>query len=108
MRTLFTRTLSPLGLALALATAPALAHTPLCSCYDNGDGTILCEGGFSDGASASGVPIKVFDGAGNVLHDDKMSADSEYEFKKPDGDYKVLFDAGPGHQIEINGSDIVE
>ena len=30
----------------------ALAHTPLCSCYDNGDGSVECEGGFSDGSSA--------------------------------------------------------
>jgi hypothetical protein len=39
--------------------AQALAHTPLCSCYDNGDGTVTCEGGFSDGSSASGVQMRV-------------------------------------------------
>ena len=97
---------SCLGL-LALAS-PALAHTPLCSCYDNGDGTILCEGGFSDGSSASGVSMTVFDGEGGVILEGKMSEDSEFEFDKPDGDYKVLFDAGPGHAIEVDGSDIVE
>ena len=90
-----------------LATA-ASAHTPLCSCYDNGDGTVLCEGGFSDGSSASGVAMQVKDAGGSVLLEGKMSENSEFEFKKPDGDYTVLFDAGPGHAITIPSSDIVE
>ena len=37
---------------VALAGA-ALAHTPLFSCWDNGDGTLSCEGGFSDGVLRS-------------------------------------------------------
>ena len=93
-----------LGLALA---APALAHTPLCSCYDNGDGTITCEGGFSDGSSAAGVQMRVAAG-GKVLIEGKMDDLSEFAFKKPDGAYKVVFDAGEGHVIEIEGKDIVE
>ena len=28
--------------------AQALAHTPICSCFDEGDGNVTCEGGFSD------------------------------------------------------------
>ena len=86
----------------------ALAHTPLCSCYDNGDRTVLCEGGFSDGSSASGVPVQVRDADGNVVLEGKMNANSEFEFKKPDGDYSVLFDAGEGHRIAIPGSEITE
>jgi hypothetical protein len=96
------------ALALTLATTTALAHTPLCSCYDNGDGTVLCEGGFSDGSSATGVGIRVLDANDNVVIEGEMSEYSEFEFDKPDGDYKVVFDAGPGHDVEIAGSDIVE
>jgi len=97
-----------LTLALAVGTAPqiAQAHTPLCSCYDNGDGTILCEGGFSDGSSASGVRIAVKDSAGHVLIDGSMDENSEFVFDKPDDGYTVLFDAGAGHQIEIREQDI--
>ncbi len=94
--------------AAALGAASAYAHTPLCSCYDNGDGTVLCEGGFSDGSSASGVAMRVTDSSGNVVLEGAMSEDSEFEFDKPKGDYKVIFDAGPGHKIEIDGGDIVE
>lgn len=84
------------------------AHTPLCSCYDNGDGTVTCEGGFSDGSSAAGVGMRVEDGAGKVLLNGKMDDDSEFTFKKPAGDYKVQFEAGEGHKITVDGKEITE
>ena len=93
------------GLFLA---GQALAHTPLCSCYDNGDGTITCEGGFSDGSSAAGVVMRAVDSSGKVIIEGKMNEDSEFTFKKPDGSYKVEFDAGPGHLVEVPGSEITE
>ena len=86
----------------------AQAHTPLCACYDNGDGTVLCEGGFSDGSSASGVGMFVRDGDGKVVVEGKMDENSEFEFQKPEGAYSVLFDAGEGHEIVISGDDITE
>lgn len=97
-----------LAVSALFFAASASAHTPLCSCYDNGDGTVLCEGGFSDGSSAAGVAIRVLDGSDNVVLEGEMSEHSEFEFDKPDGDYKVVFDAGPGHMVEIDGQDIVE
>lgn len=98
-----------LGLALAVFMATyAFAHTPLCSCYDNGNGTISCEGGFSSGSSADGVEIRILDGSGKVLIKGNMDEDSEFTFKKPEGSYKVQFDAGPGHMVEVPGSEITE
>jgi hypothetical protein len=84
------------------------AHTPLCSCYDNGDGTITCEGGFSDGSSASGVSMTVKDKEGDILLEGKMDEFSEFTFDKPEIAYKVIFDAGPGHVVEVKGEDITE
>ncbi len=84
------------------------AHTPLCSCYDNGDGSVTCEGGFSDGSSASGVEMRVEDGSGKALVKGKMDEDSEFTFDKPAGDYKVEFDAGEGHKITVDGKEITE
>lgn len=100
----------PLSTALAALLCPVVvfAHTPLCSCYDMGDGTVLCEGGFSDGSSAAGVAIRVLDDRGNPVIEGEMSENSEFEFDKPGGDYKVVFEAGPGHEVEIDGKDIVE
>ena len=85
-----------------------LAHTPLCSCYDNGDGTVTCEGGFSDGSSAAGVEMRVEDQDSKALIKSKMDEDSEFTFDKPSGLYKVVFDAGEGHVVEVDGKNIVE
>lgn len=94
-----------LGIGVFLSTQ-ALAHTPLCSCYDNGDGTITCEGGFSDGSSASGVEVLVKDKKGSVLVKGKMDEYSEYTFDKPSTEYTVEFNAGEGHVIQVKGKDI--
>ena len=85
------------------------AHTPLCSCWDNGNGTITCEGGFSDGSSGAGVTMRVVNAESEkVLIEGKMDEDSEFTFNKPDTPYKVQYDAGPGHLVEIDGKDITE
>ncbi|CAK7035313.1 MAG: hypothetical protein DELT_00538 [Desulfovibrio sp.] len=93
---------------MLLFASTAMAHSPMCSCFDNGDNTITCEGGFSDGSSAAGVKILVLDGGGKTLLEGKMNKDSEYTFNKPKEAYKVVFDAGDGHKVEIDGSKIVE
>ncbi|WP_243645037.1 hypothetical protein [Rhodovulum euryhalinum] len=90
---------------LGLASA-ALAHTPLCSCYDNGDGTVLCEGGFSDGSSASGVKMSVQDASGNVLIEGAIDENGEYSFDKPEGAFTVNFEGGEGHSIVIKSDEI--
>jgi type 1 fimbria pilin len=97
-----------LALVGIFVSAQVFAHTPLCSCYDNADGTVTCEGGFSDGSSAAGVQIRVQDKNGKVLIKSKMDQDSEVTFDKPSGPYTVVFDAGEGHKVEIDGKDIVE
>lgn len=94
-----------LALSLFLC-GQAFAHTPLCSCYDNGDGTITCEGGFSDGSSAAGVQMRVKDKGGQVLIEGILDEYSEFTFDKPSGDYTVEFDAGEGHLVEVKGKEI--
>lgn len=95
-------------LVFLVSAGSVSAHTPLFSCFDNGDGTIYCEGAFSDGSSASGVPIVVRDGSGQTILEGELSKTSDIEFEKPDGDYTVIFSAGKGHSIEIPGSEIWE
>ncbi|MGF1658167.1 MAG: hypothetical protein ACFCUS_01950 [Rubrimonas sp.] len=99
------------GIAFAAALAfglpgGALAHTPVCACYDNGDGSVLCEGGFSDGATAAGVAMLVRDAGGATLIAGAIDANGEFEFEKPDGFADVLFDGGEGHQIVIPAAQI--
>lgn len=96
------------GLFFLAGATMVQAHTPLCSCFDNGDNTVTCEGGFSDGSSASGVAMYVKAADDRVLIEGAMNEDSEYTFDKPEGDYYVLFDAGEGHAIKVPGKEIVE
>ena len=86
--------------------ATAYGHNAICDCFDNGDGSITCEGGFSDGGKAAGVPLRVVDQSGKVLIDGKMSEQSDYTFAKPKVDFRVEFDAGQGHVVTIDGRDI--
>ncbi len=86
----------------------ANAHSALCSCFDNGDGTVTCEGGFSDGSSAAGVRIFVRQLDDKTLIRGKISKEGEFVFTKPEGNYKVVFDAGPGHQVTVTSKEIFE
>ena len=99
------------GLALLASVAlpgGAYAHSAIFDCFDNGDGTISCQGGYSDGSSASGVSIKVKDAKRRLIEELKLDSNSEVSFKKPAGDYKVMFDGGEGHSIEVDGKKIVQ
>lgn len=100
------KTVLILIVCLAMA-ASAGAHTPLMSCFDEGDGTITCVGGFSDGSSSSGVLFYVEEG-GKKIFETKMNEFSEVTFKRPTGNYQAVFDAGEGHRIYVDGRDIVE
>jgi hypothetical protein len=88
------------------ATTMALAHTPLMACFDNGDDTITCNGGFSDGSSASGVTIQVVNGQDKIIIEGTMDHDSEFTFDKPAGRYTVVFDAGPNHVVKEKSDSI--
>lgn len=89
-------------------TAPAFGHNAICDCFLNDDATITCEGGFSDGSAAAGVPVRVLDRDGKVLIEGAMSEKSEFTFTKPDVSFRVEFDAGEGHVVQIDGRDIEE
>lgn len=92
---------------LLIASSSMFAHTAIMSCFDEGDGTVTCEGGFSDGSSASGVKFYV-EQNGKKIISSKMNEDSEFNFKKPTGKYTATFDAGEGHKVHIAGKDIAE
>ena len=92
--------------AFLLAFAPSVfAHTALLSCFDEGDGTVTCEGGFSDGSSASGVNFYV-EKDGEKVVTTTFDALNTVNFEKPEGDYKAVIDAGEGHQVIIESSKI--
>ncbi|DAB36812.1 MAG: hypothetical protein EOM49_10625 [Epsilonproteobacteria bacterium] len=88
-------------------TATSFAHTALMNCMENADGTIGCEAGYSDGSSATGIALKVVQNAQVVL-EKKFDANSEVNFKKPQGEYTVIFDGGDGHALSIPSRSILK
>ena len=95
-----------LGLLVATCSNLALAHNPMCECKQIDDQQIRCTGGFSDGSGAPGVTLDVVGYDESILVPGKLGSDSTVTFKRPDGEFYVLFDAGPGHVVEIDQADI--
>lgn len=91
---------------LSAAAAQALAHHPVAQCRQVEGGQVQCIGGFSDGSGAPGVTLDVISYDERILVHGKLGADSTLRFKKPSGEFYVLFDPGPGHVVEIDHSDI--
>ncbi|PTX10582.1 hypothetical protein DBL07_02195 [Achromobacter mucicolens] len=92
--------------ALLTASATALAHNPMAECKAEGQEQIQCTGGFSDGSGAAGVTMDVISYDEQILVPGKLDLDSKMSFKRPNGEFYVLFDAGPGHVVEIDHVDI--
>ncbi|MNQ23055.1 hypothetical protein D3C85_362140 [compost metagenome] len=92
--------------ALMGASAGALAHNPMAECKPAGNEQIQCTGGFSDGSGAAGVTMDVISYDEQILVPGKLDNDSKLTFKRPNGEFYVLFDAGPGHVVEIDHVDI--
>jgi hypothetical protein len=90
---------------LSFAASAALAHTPVMSCFDNMDGTITCEAGFSDGSSASGVEFELLQN-GKAIVQTKFDDFSEVVIEKPEGEYTAIMNAGEGHVVKVKSSDI--
>lgn len=95
-----------LGLLATACSSVALAHNPMCECKQIDDQQIRCTGGFSDGSGAPGVTLDVVGYDESILVPGKLGSDSTVTFKRPDAEFYVLFDAGPGHVVEIDQADI--
>jgi len=98
-------TIALFALGAGLSTA-ALAHNPMCECKQIENEQIRCTGGFSDGSGAPGVTLDVIGYDETILVPGKLGEDSTVTFKKPKSEFYVLFDAGPGHVVEIDQADI--
>jgi len=102
------RTILRLSAALVLlgAAVPVHAHHPTARCQQQDAQTIVCRGGFSDGGGAAGVVMDVISYDEKILISGKLDDKSTFAFKKPQGDFYVLMDAGAGHVVEIDHTEI--
>jgi len=99
---------------LVLGAAFLFAHSVIFNCYDNGDGTFLCQGGFSNGSSAEGVEIRIEnpkekDPKKKVILQTKLDKNGEAIIKYADIKIKgflIIFDAGDGHVVKLKSTQI--
>lgn len=101
--------LSALILSIQLfSTGEVFAHSALLNCFDNADGTFTCQGGYSDGSSATGIRIAVVDKSDNILYEAILNSDSEVIIPFPQHqDFTILFDGGSGHSVQITSDVLV-
>lgn len=104
----------------ALLSVAALAHAPLISVDDNGDGTIYVEGGFSNGANVDGIPVVIVKDAPyngpeetfkgkEVIYEGKFGKDNSITLPKPaTPKYEVYFNGGEGHSVGKKGPALTE
>lgn len=97
--------LIPLVLFSFFLALPAWAHSPFCQCKLVGD-LIVCQGGFSDGTGAAGTVLDVISYDEEILLSSTLDEQSLIQFPRPDGDFYILMDAGPGHTVEIDWPEI--
>ena len=96
-----------IGILTAIISGNTMAHTALMACYDEGNGYVNCEGGFSDGASAEGVEFRI-EQNGSVIMRTKLDEFGEVYFEKPASSFTVVLNGGEGHVVHIDGRDISE
>jgi hypothetical protein len=99
-----------LGLAaLAIVVMPiplAQAHAPIISCFDNGDDTVTCEAGYSDGASSKGQTVRVLLDDQRLVVESKFDDDGTFTFDKPEAGFYVEFEGDPSHLATFYGEDL--
>jgi hypothetical protein len=100
--------IAPAALAAWLLSAvPAWAHSPILACFHETDTAIVCEAGYSDGASAEGGDIRVLDGNQRLLIEGKFGADNTYTFERPDAAvFQVDFIGDTTHMVTVFDDEI--
>lgn len=93
--------------AWLLSALPVLAHSPILACFYETDTSIVCEAGYSDGASAEGGDIRVLDGNQRLLIEGKFGADNTFTFERPDAAvFQVDFIGDTTHMVTIFDDEI--
>ena len=88
--------------------APASAHNALISCFDNKDGTVTCEAGYSDGAPAAGQIIRVMETNKRLILEDKFDKSNSFTFKRPAVNFIVEFFGDASHSATFDGEDLTQ
>ena len=97
-----------LALAALGGSTSAMAHGMFCQCQGLADGQVRCHGGLSDGTALPGATLDVIGYDEKIHIAGKLGTDSSFTFAKPDGEFYVLLEMGPGHTVEVDHKDIAK
>ncbi|WP_100752811.1 hypothetical protein [Vibrio salilacus] len=93
-----------LGLMIGLTSFQSAAHFPLMSCHLAQD-QVICEAGYSDGSTAVGYDVNMYDYDDNLVAKVTTDKRSIAQFTHPNTDFYLVFDAGHENPVEV---DVVE
>lgn len=91
---------------VSLFAGSVSAHPPFCICKALDATTVRCEGGFADGSGVPGVKLDVIRYDETVVLETTFGADSTVTFRRPEGEFYILFDAGAGQSFDVDYKDI--
>jgi hypothetical protein len=94
------------ALLCGLVPAAASAHNALISCFDNKDGTVTCEAGYSDGSPAAGQMVRVMEANRRLIIEEKFDKANSFTFKRPDTNFLVEFIGDTSHIATFDGDDL--
>ncbi|SNR79891.1 hypothetical protein SAMN05192560_1142 [Methylobacillus rhizosphaerae] len=80
-------------------------HIPIGKCWVEAR-DIICEGGESDGHPLPDALVEVIGYDEKTFLSGKLDDHSRISFKRPQCEFYILIDAGPGQVIEIDWKDI--
>jgi hypothetical protein len=75
-------------------------------CYNDGALRVTCRGTFRDGASAAAFIVRVYDQNGGLLLTERVSPYGRFTFRKPDAEFRVVFEVSGGDVVTIVGRDV--
>jgi len=94
--------------ALVWSAGLVSAHSPLLACYDNGDGTISCEAGYSDGASAAGQVVRIISSDQRLIAEGAFDEVGTFTFAKPEPGFYVEFEGDASHLATFYEEDLYQ
>jgi hypothetical protein len=95
-------------LAVAVLPLVAAAGKPAAvfNCYNDGALRVTCRGTFRDGESAAAFIVRVYDQNGELLLTERVSPYGRFTFRKPDADFRIVFEETDGDLVTIVGRDV--
>lgn len=92
-------------IGLCMVAGNLSAHSIFVDCKDRAE-AVTCQASFSDGSSAENLPFEVISYEDEPLLAGNTDSASAFVFARPQSEFYILLDAGPGHVVEVDMEEI--